>query len=81
MEIKVDDVNNKYLPLRTTRKVCMSVWGGYGKKGRVAFRKRKLLRFQELVGKTTRMTRITRRSTSTRRRARRKTTTTTINVM
>ncbi len=52
-----------------------------GKKGRVACRKRKVLRFQELFGKTTRRTRTTRRSTSTRRRVRRKTTTTTINVM
>ena len=59
----------------------MYVWGRKGKKERVAFRKRKVLRFQELFGKTTRRTRITRRSTSTRRRARWKTTTTTINVM
>jgi hypothetical protein len=53
------------------------MWGRKGKKGRVAFRKRKVLRFQELFGKTRRRHRTTKRSTSTRRRVRRKTTTTT----
>ncbi len=53
------------------------MWGRKGKKERVVFRKNKVLRFQELFGKTRIRRRTTTRSTSTRRRARRKTTTTT----